>query len=265
MRRPCAGRPGSLPDLCLSADRAHGCPQRPGLLSAPPTAHADPTNTPVLGAGKVQADINGDGYADLIVSAIRSADEEQVGSVAVLYGSATGLTTTGQQRIDGDDLPGIGPDNTLFDPGALAAGDFNNDGYSDLVIAAVQRRRRDVHQAGVVYVIPGSAYRAGDLSDEGVEPGHIGASPAHPSPATPSASASRPPTSAGVGRSTWPSASAARYAAEDRLNPSGLVQVLYGTVTRPDRDREPGLDPGHRGCAGQGRGWRRLRRHPGRR
>ena len=61
-----------------------------------------------VGAGKVQADFNGDGYADLMVAGTEydKQDDPRYGSVAVLYGSAQGMATANQQRIDGPDLPG---------------------------------------------------------------------------------------------------------------------------------------------------------------
>jgi hypothetical protein len=68
-----------------------------GLAASP--AAAAPTHDPVLGAGKVQADINGDGYADLITSTLLY-DDDRSGALVVLFGSATGLRTTGQQRLN---------------------------------------------------------------------------------------------------------------------------------------------------------------------
>ena len=68
-----------------------------GLAASP--ASAAPTHDPVLGAGKVQADINGDGYGDLITSTLLY-DDDRSGALVVLFGSATGLRTTGQQRVD---------------------------------------------------------------------------------------------------------------------------------------------------------------------
>ena len=99
-----------------SAGWAHGwrwLHSRPALVSdsaasSPGRADAAPTTDPVLGAGKVQADFNGDGFGDLAVLASTTYDEDQdrrpFGSVTVLYGSARGLSTTGRQRIVGGDF-----------------------------------------------------------------------------------------------------------------------------------------------------------------
>ena len=113
---------------------------------------------PVLGVGKVQADVNGDGFADLVVGvSVAHEDEPSTGAVAVLYGTADGLSTDGQQTVNPSDLPGIGPDSTPFTPGVIVAGDFNGDGYSDLAIADQRGDVGRTRQAGVVYVVPGSA------------------------------------------------------------------------------------------------------------
>ena len=55
-------------------------------------AVADPVHTPVLGAGKVQADFNGDGYSELAIadSTANVGTVNQAGEVYVIPGSATG-------------------------------------------------------------------------------------------------------------------------------------------------------------------------------
>ena len=128
---------------------------------SPGRAYAAPTADPVLGAGKVQADFNGDGFGDLAVIASTTYDEVQdrrpFGSVTVLYGSASGLSTTGRQRIVGGDLPGMGTQTFPFNPGVLVAGDFNGDGASELAIGWRGGLAGSASGAGLVYVVPGSA------------------------------------------------------------------------------------------------------------
>ena len=69
-------------------------------------AFADPVHTPVLGAGKVQADFDGDGYADLVAGATNPDEEDgDTGMTVIFYGSASGLTTAGRQQIDGPTAP----------------------------------------------------------------------------------------------------------------------------------------------------------------
>lgn len=103
-------------------------------------------------------DFNGDGYADLAVGApgVPSYDAGS-GSVTVLYGSATGVTTTGSQRWS-QDSPGIPDTAEIGDAfgAALASGDLDGDGYADLVIGA-PFEDLSVEEAGVIHVLFGSA------------------------------------------------------------------------------------------------------------
>lgn len=82
-----------------------------------------------------RADFNGDGFADLAIGAPSIGRE---GRVRVIYGSSTGLTGTagpGDQswRQGHSGLGGIPEPGDNFGA-ALATGDFNNDGYGDLVV-----------------------------------------------------------------------------------------------------------------------------------
>jgi hypothetical protein len=93
-------------------------------------------------SGVAKGDFNGDGVADLAIG-VPAEDIGTVlsaGAVNVIYGSdASGLGATGNQiwyRGAGG-LPGIPGFNERLGR-ALAAGDFNRDGYSDLAIATNQ-------------------------------------------------------------------------------------------------------------------------------
>ena len=77
-------------------------------------------------------DVNGDGYADLIVGAPLLGDD--VGKVYVYHGSATGLvgvvgspawSATGETELD------------EFGHAVAGAGDVNGDGFDDILVAAV--------------------------------------------------------------------------------------------------------------------------------
>jgi disulfide bond formation protein DsbB len=87
--------------------------------------------------GQALGDFNGDGVADLAVG-VPGEDLGTIdgaGAVSVIYGSATGLTATGNQlwTQDSPDVLNSAEAGDQFGA-ALAAGDFNGDGFSDLAV-----------------------------------------------------------------------------------------------------------------------------------
>ena len=72
----------------------------------------------------------------------------------VLYGSATGLTGTGSQQFT--QVGGAVEAGDQFGS-ALAAGDFDNDGFADLAAGAPFESVGSIVDAGAVSVLPGSA------------------------------------------------------------------------------------------------------------
>ncbi|MEX2300285.1 MAG: hypothetical protein WD733_05080 [Bryobacterales bacterium] len=105
-----------------------------------------------FGAALAAGDFNGDGWDDL---AIGSPGESSArGIVNVIYGSPGGLTAqanqTVEQGVDGIDGNAESGDSFGF---ALAADDFNNDGYDDLAIGAPGEDTA----RGIVQVIYGSS------------------------------------------------------------------------------------------------------------
>jgi len=112
-----------------------------------------------IGGGAAKGDFNGDGFADLAIGAPYE-DQNGIGSVGgvnVIYGSANGLSSTGNEFIDERDFSEVYHSNDHFG-WALAAGDFNGDGYSDLAIGMPDWDFLDIHpNSGRVFVVNGSS------------------------------------------------------------------------------------------------------------
>jgi len=110
-----------------------------------------------IGGGAAKGDFNRDGFADLAVG-VPYEDQNGIGSVGgvnIIYGSSAGLTSTGDQFLDETDF-GFAYGGGDHFGWALAAGDFNGDGYSDLAIGMPDRDGEIVANIGKVVVINGS-------------------------------------------------------------------------------------------------------------
>ena len=110
-----------------------------------------------LGAGwsapaSVKGDFNGDGFGDLAVAA--PGENAAAGAVHVLFGSASGLSSTGSQSFT-QNTSGIADSQEPGDlfGASLAVGDLTGDGIADLAVGATGENAG----AGVVHVLNGSA------------------------------------------------------------------------------------------------------------
>jgi FG-GAP repeat protein len=116
----------------------------------------------VFGRHVAASDFNADGYADLAIGGpfegIGSIHE--AGGLNVLYGSAAGLQTDSPaDQFWAQDSPGVkdDPEKTDFFARAVAAGDFNDDGFNDLAIGVRLEDIGTIRDAGAVEVLFGSA------------------------------------------------------------------------------------------------------------
>ena len=112
-----------------------------------------------FGESLAAGDFDGDGYDDL---AIGTPDEDingnnNAGKVNILHGSWSGLTSTGSQLWQQDDLTGSPTESGDRFGAVLAVGDFDGDGYDDLAVGAPHEDWGSTTDAGVVNVIYGSS------------------------------------------------------------------------------------------------------------
>jgi hypothetical protein len=109
-------------------------------------------------SGAARGDFNADGIADLAVGAPYEDQDgiRAVGGVHIFYGTATGLSSTGDLFLDETHF-GFNYATDDFFGWALASGDFNRDTYSDLAIGMPGRDSGTTQAAGRVLLINGSA------------------------------------------------------------------------------------------------------------
>ena len=96
-------------------------------------------------------DVNGDGYADVIVGADwYDNGQTNEGAAFVYYGSASGLSTTADWTAEGDQA------SVYFGSSVSTAGDVNGDGYADVLVGA-SNYDNGQNDEGAAFVWCGSA------------------------------------------------------------------------------------------------------------
>jgi hypothetical protein len=108
----------------------------------------------------VRSDFDGDGFADLAIGT--PGDDvgtvKQAGTVTVLYGTSNGPDTARVELWSAatPGVKGIAIESGRFGSG-IGSGDFDGDGFQDLVVGATGERAGDVADAGAVHILFGSA------------------------------------------------------------------------------------------------------------
>jgi hypothetical protein len=122
-----------------------------------------------FGSALASGDFNNDGFYELAIGVPGDTIDgaRRAGSVTVLYGTKSGLTTVGDD-IWHQNRPGI-----LGVAGAgdrfgssLAVGDFNRDGYHDLVVGAPGDQVGAASGAGQIHILYGSRNGLTSLGDQ---------------------------------------------------------------------------------------------------
>jgi hypothetical protein len=114
-----------------------------------------------FGAALGSGDFNSDGFYDLAVGVPGHTvgGAAGAGSVTILYGTKSGLTASGDQiwHQNRPGILGVAGAGDRFGS-ALAVGDFNRDGYDDLVVGASGDQVGAATGAGQIHIIYGSRH-----------------------------------------------------------------------------------------------------------
>ena len=109
-------------------------------------------------AGSSAGDINGDGFDDILVGALNDAGGLNAGAAYVIFGKASGFANIDLASMGAADGFKIIGDAAYDNAGVSvsSAGDFNGDGFDDIIVGAPLNAASGTH-SGAVYLIYGHA------------------------------------------------------------------------------------------------------------
>jgi hypothetical protein len=91
-------------------------------------------------------DVNGDGYADVVIGAEGQGSTTEPGGAYVYLGSAAGLSSTPATSLTNPNV------NTFFGAAVVSAGDLTGNGFSDLAVGAFAETPSSFHGSVYVYL-----------------------------------------------------------------------------------------------------------------
>ena len=134
----------------------------PGILGTPEEAD-------LYGNAVASGDFNGDDFDDLAIGVVSEdiGSISDAGAVNVIYGSSAGLTDVGNQLWSqaSTGILGAAEESDRFGE-ALTSGDFDGDGFDDLVLGVAGEDIGSISAAGAVNVIYGSGDGLTEAGDQ---------------------------------------------------------------------------------------------------
>jgi len=130
----------------------HFTGSRTGLASSPALIIESNIGSAYFGCSVSTAgDVNGDGFSDVIVGAPRYSNGQYFeGCAFVYYGSENGLDPENFWSFESNQA------SSQLGASVASAGDYNGDGYSDIIIGAPHYSKGE-YSEGIAYVFPGAA------------------------------------------------------------------------------------------------------------